>query len=128
MISSPDIDQALGGLQHGVDRLATVIELFALAVLLAGVIRAVFGFLREGRGSAVGAADFLALRRGLGVHILLALEILICADIMHTVVRRSYEELVVLAGVVVIRTVIAFFLNRELREAAEAAHAGSQRP
>ncbi|WP_333835353.1 DUF1622 domain-containing protein [Rubrimonas sp.] len=106
---------ALEAVERFVDRGASLIELLALAVLLVGVIRATIGLLHA---RADRAEDFLRLRRGLGVHILLALEILICADIMHTVVRRSLEELVALSAVVVIRTVIAFFLTRELREQA----------
>lgn len=106
---------ALEAVERIVDRGASLIELIALAVLLVGLVRATAGFFRARAGRA---EDVLTLRRGLGVHILLALEILICADIMHTVVRRSLDELIVLSAVVVIRTVIAFFLTRELREAA----------
>lgn len=109
----------LAGTMHGVDRLASVIELLGLAVLVYGVVRASIAFVRERGGPMDGTGDFAAIRISLGFHILLALEILICADIMHSVVRRSLEDLIGLSAVVIIRTIIAFFLNRELREARE---------
>lgn len=116
------MNSALADLEFGVDKLASVIELVALAVLLIGVLLATAGFLRElvRRGAPV-ASDFMAIRTVLGGHVLLALEILICADIMHTVARRTLDDLITLAAVVAIRTVIAYFLDRELRQARELA-------
>lgn len=107
---------ALAAVERIVDRGATLIELLAPAAAPVGVVRATAGFLPAG---AEHAEEFLTLRRSLGVHILLALEILICADIIHAVVRRSLGEPIALSAVVVIRTVVAFLLTRELREHAE---------
>jgi uncharacterized membrane protein len=51
----------------------------------------------------------------LGSYILLGLEFLIAGDIIHTVIKPTQEALVVLGAIVAIRTVISFFLNKELR-------------
>lgn len=116
----------LSDVQAVVDRLATLIELAALAILLIGVAGAVARFAWQSfhREQAV-VPDFIELGSSLGFHILLALEILICADIMHTVIRRSPEDLVALSAVVLIRTLIAFVLNLEMREARELSAAGT---
>ncbi len=59
-------------------------------------------------------AIFLKLRLNLGQLILLALEVLIVSDILHSIAHRSLEDLGVLGAVVLIRILLAFFLDREL--------------
>lgn len=55
-----------------------------------------------------------ALRHQLGSYLLLGLEILIAADILRTITHPTLQDMALLAGIVVIRTVISFFLDREL--------------
>jgi uncharacterized membrane protein len=52
----------------------------------------------------------------LGVKIVFALELMIIADLIDTVVSHSIEDLYVVGGLVVIRTAISFFLNKEIQE------------
>ena len=47
---------------------------------------------------------------------MLGLEFLIAADIIRTIVKPSLEELAILGSIVVIRTVINYFLGKELRQ------------
>jgi len=54
------------------------------------------------------------LRREFGSYLLLALEFLIAADVVRTISDPTLMEMAVLGSIVVIRTVISFFLNREL--------------
>lgn len=54
------------------------------------------------------------LRHQLGSYLLLGLEFLIAADIIRTITHPTLIDMVVLAGIVVIRTVISFFLDREI--------------
>ena len=55
-------------------------------------------------------------KNSLGGYILLSLEILIVADIIDTIVKPTLEDIVRLAAIVAIRTVISYFLNKEIRE------------
>ena len=55
------------------------------------------------------------LRREFGSYLLLALEFLIAADIIGTVYHPTLQEVAVLGSIVAIRTVISFFLNREMQ-------------
>ena len=57
---------------------------------------------------------FLKLRLNLGQLILLALEVLIVSDILHSIAHRSLEDLGVLGAIVLIRILLAYFLDREL--------------
>jgi uncharacterized membrane protein len=56
------------------------------------------------------------LRQNLGSSLLLGLEFLIAADVVRTVVQPTLEEVAILGGIVAIRTVISYFLHKELAE------------
>lgn len=56
----------------------------------------------------------LQLRYDLGTVLLLSLEILIISDILHSIVKRTLEEVSILAITVAIRVALSFFLDREL--------------
>ncbi len=53
----------------------------------------------------------------LGTYILFGLEFMIAGDIIHTFIKPSKEDLIILATIVAIRTVISYFLGREVDEA-----------
>lgn len=55
-----------------------------------------------------------AIRHHLGFYLLMGLEFMIGADIVRTLIRPSLQELAVLGSMVAIRTVISFFLNKEM--------------
>ena len=52
----------------------------------------------------------------LGRYILSALELLIVSDIIHTALSLALADLLFLGILVLIRSMISFFLNREIRE------------
>lgn len=54
------------------------------------------------------------LRHHFGSYILLGLEFLIAADIVHTLLQPDLKELAGLGAIVAIRTILSFFLNREM--------------
>ena len=56
------------------------------------------------------------IRLKFGREISLALEILIAADVLATAIAPSWDELGKLGAVVVIRTVLNYFLERELHK------------
>jgi len=85
----------------------TVIGLVSFYVLGLFVVQAV-------RGRDLSAA-YGEVRRILGRGILLGLEFLVAADIIHTVaVELSFETVGVLAIIVLIRTFLSFTLELEL--------------
>jgi uncharacterized membrane protein len=55
-----------------------------------------------------------SLRHQLGSYLLLGIEFLIAADIIGTVTHPTLEDMAVLASIVIIRTLISFFLDREI--------------
>jgi uncharacterized membrane protein len=59
-----------------------------------------------------------AIRLRLGTWLALALEVLIAADILKTVVQPTWQELGQLAAIIVLRIVLNFFLPRDIDAAA----------
>jgi uncharacterized membrane protein len=55
-----------------------------------------------------------AVRHQLGSYLLLGLEFLIAADIIRTVSHPTLSDMAILASIVAIRTVISYFLDREI--------------
>src|SRR5262245_59943635 len=82
--------------------------------VLSGLVRFVRAELAAARGWAVDEAR-KQLRRVLGYYLLLGLEFLIAADIIDTLMKPSVQDLIVLGAIVLIRTVISYSLNVELR-------------
>jgi uncharacterized membrane protein len=94
------------------------IEIFAMAILLIGLFRFLKDFVTGEtlKKDAHERSHQLNLGRlELGRHILAALEVFIVADLMRTVLHLTLDNILLLGGLVVIRSLISFFLERELR-------------
>lgn len=50
------------------------------------------------------------------MKLVFALELMIISDLLHTIISRSVDDLILVGGLVVIRTVIAYFLNKEIQD------------
>lgn len=56
------------------------------------------------------------LRHQLGEYLLLGLEFLIAADIIGTISHPTLNSIAILGSVVIIRTIISYFLEKEIAE------------
>jgi uncharacterized membrane protein len=56
------------------------------------------------------------LRCKLGSYLLMALELIIISDVISTIITRTRENFIMLASIVVIRTLISYFLRKEISE------------
>ena len=79
-----------------------------------GLVRFIRSEFAAARGEAVEAVR-RKLRHVLGYYLLLGLEFLIAADIIDTLMKPSVQDLIVLGAIVLIRTVINYSLNAELK-------------
>ena len=94
---------------------ALLVGVIAASILMLGVVRGLFVLLRGEIFSRDGRNALLdEVRGGVGRYLLLGLELLVAADVMDTILTPSLDHVAVLAGVVLIRTVIGFSLNWEL--------------
>ncbi len=100
-------------LASGVEAAAAVI--IALAAVEA-TIRSLLLFLPAGRSHRLGDAKE-AVRLRLGRWLAVALEFELAADILRTAVAPTWTEIGQLAAIVVLRTVLNFFLQQEIDKA-----------
>jgi uncharacterized membrane protein len=98
-------------MSFGIGVLGVLVIVFGVAGGLARFLRAE---LKAARGGEV-EEDRKKLRHVLGYYLLLGLEFLIAADIIDTLMKPSVQDLIVLGAIVLIRTVISYSLNAELK-------------
>ncbi len=100
------------------ERAIVVIELFAVLLLFVGLAKFAWDYL----ASELTRADMVTrtsranlARIVLARYILMALEVFIVADILATVLSASFASLLFLALLVLVRSVISHFLEKEIR-------------
>lgn len=94
-----------------------IIDLVAILFILWGFIKAMFDFAAlKIKNKTVSNTDIRSIRCYLGTYLLLGLEIMIVADIIKTVLHQTREELIFLGGIVIIRTILSYFLNKEIEQ------------
>lgn len=107
-------------MQTVIDYITLGIGSVAGLIVVYGVVWGFVEFLqvewRRFRDREAKAAAFEKIRYDIGFHLLLGLEFLIAADIIRSVTRPTLEELAILGGIVAIRTVLSYFLKREISQ------------
>jgi uncharacterized membrane protein len=101
---------------HGIiEPLARALELAGAAIIIAGVALGFALFLRCGIGTRDWQTAYEGLRANLGRGILLGLELLVGADIILTITTDlDPDSVLLLGGVVLIRTFLSFSLETEI--------------
>lgn len=98
--------------------IVSLLDFMSVFIVLWGFIMGFLRFVyveffhREGK-----FAQYEELRRSVGIYIILGLEFMIVSDLLNTIQKRDRESLIILGGLVVIRTIISFFLGKEMKEA-----------
>jgi uncharacterized membrane protein len=108
----------LGRVVVAFEWLVVAVELFAIAILLIGLVRFLWDFVsgESFRRQAHERTHRLNLGRiELGRHILAALEVFIVGDLIRTVLHLTFDNVLLLGALVIIRSLISVFLERELR-------------
>ena len=100
-----------------VNYISTFIGVGAVSVIFWGVLLSLIQFVKL-EMKRIKGIDIChqreLLRHHLGSYLLLGLELLIAADVIHTLIKPTLEDVAVLGSIVVIRTILNFFLNREI--------------
>lgn len=90
------------------------IAFISIAIIVYGTILALVCFIKNLVKSSPSAIR--QIRANFGGYLLLGLELLIGADIIKTIVEPTYQELIILAGIVILRTILSVFLNKEIKD------------
>jgi uncharacterized membrane protein len=97
------------------ERVAQGFEALGALILVLGFLCALGLALSAWRRTASGRTGFVTLRESFGAALLLALEVLVAADLIRTVaVAPTLENVAVLGLIVLIRTVLSFSLEVEI--------------
>ena len=108
------MDEILTEALHWITR---AIEIAGILVIVVGTVVATAVYLRArlGGGEDERAGSFHTFRSSLGRAILLGLEFLVAADIINTVaIEPTLNSVLVLGGIVLIRTFLSFSLEVEI--------------
>lgn len=100
-----------------VEYIVDILNAFSVIILLVGALKAAWDFIRNefSGGSRFEIANKNnGIKIYLGSYILLSLEVLIASDIIETIMNPSIDDMLILAGIVVIRTAISYFLGKEI--------------
>lgn len=90
------------------------VEAVGALVIGVGVLLAIYQFFAHFRDEQ--PSNFNRVRLTLGKYLALALEFQVGADILSTAIAPSWEQIGKLAAVAAIRTLLNYFLTRELAE------------
>jgi uncharacterized membrane protein len=98
-----------------------IINAFALAFTVIGAAMVIYGGVRAAIGLVLlglrrTASPKSKIKRQFTGYIIFGLEFFIAGDVLTTVLNPTIEDLTLLGAVVVIRVVLAYFLEKESKE------------
>lgn len=97
------------------EQIAHGFEALGAAVLVIGIIWSAVLAARVWSRDRNGQKAYQTLRRAIGGTLLLGLEVLVAADLVHTVaIEPTWDNVAVLGLIVIIRTVLSFSLEIEI--------------
>ena len=97
--------------------LAAGAEIAAAAVIGLGVIRGIWDYLRQLFSRSKRHVDATeAIRLKLGRILALGLEFTVASDILRTAVAPTRQDILNLGAIVLLRTLLNYFLEREIRQ------------
>jgi uncharacterized membrane protein len=100
-----------------INNVSFVLNIIGALITIWGIIISLFEFLKKeiaNRAQVVQLNETIRLK--LGSYLVLALEFFIAGDIVKTVITPSWESLGILGAIVVIRTILSYFLTKDLKK------------
>ena len=104
-------------LHAAINAISFVLNVLGSLIILFGVTISLIEFLRKEvleRERAVQLNENIRLK--LGSYLVLGLEFFIAGDIVKTIITPTWESLGMLGAIVVIRTILSYFLTKDLRK------------
>lgn len=99
------------------EQVATWIDIIGSVIMLAGFIYAFFLLLKvimNSKSRQNFTQSIKVVRRDLGSSFLLGMEFMIAGDVIHTVLKPTLDSLYILLGIVLIRVIISYSLEKEM--------------
>jgi len=93
------------------------LNIIGALITIWGILVSLFEFLKKefsDRSKVIQLNE--AIRIKLGSYLVLALEFFIAGDIVKTIITPTWESLGILGAIVVIRTILSYFLTKDLKK------------
>ncbi len=104
------LEQVIGVIESG-------IGIFGAIFIVYGAIIAIYQLLK--RETRIQWLSYHDIRWTFTTRILIGLEFFVAADVLKTILEPTYQDLAVLGAIVAIRTVLSYFLGKEMQEMPE---------
>ena len=99
-----------------VNIISFVLNIIGAMIILFGVLIAILDFVKKEIFAGENRIKMNeAIRIRLGSYLVLGLELFIAGDIVKTIITPTWESLGMLGAIVVIRTILSYFLTKDLR-------------
>ncbi|WCM69138.1 DUF1622 domain-containing protein [Clostridium perfringens] len=102
--------------------LILILQGISVTVIIYGVLLTIFKFFKIEFSKGNRILKVKALNKAknfLGSYILLGLEILVCSGIILSILKPTLYDILLLGSTVALRTVISYFLKKNLNQAME---------
>ena len=93
------------------------LNIIGALITIWGIILALFEFLKkevQRKEDCLKCNEVIRLK--LGSYLVLALEFFIAGDIVKTIITPTWQSLGILGAIVVIRTILSYFLTKDLKK------------
>jgi uncharacterized membrane protein len=100
-----------------INSITFTLNVIGALITIWGIIISLFAFLKKeilNRKEAIQLNE--AIRLKLGSYLVLALEFFIAGDIVKTIITPTWQSLGILGAIVVIRTILSYFLTKDLKK------------
>jgi len=100
-----------------INSITFALNIIGALITLWGIVISLFAFLKKeifNRREAIQLNE--AIRLKLGSYLVLALEFFIAGDIVKTIITPTWQSLGILGVIVVIRTILSYFLTKDLKK------------
>ncbi|MGH7466690.1 MAG: DUF1622 domain-containing protein [Longimicrobiales bacterium] len=101
------------------DGAALGMEVVATTIVTAGALVAIWRLLQGTLRLGHVTIKRMEIWRGFAMSLLLGLEFMLAADIVRTAIAPTWQDIGQLAAIAAIRTVLSYFLERDLEQAPE---------
>lgn len=102
---------------QAINAVSFVLNIIGVLITIWGIIVSLLEFLKK---EFLRKADCLEcnerIRITLGSYLVLALEFFIASDIIKTIITPTWQGLGILGAIVVIRTILSYFLTKDLKK------------
>ncbi|MDN7025894.1 DUF1622 domain-containing protein [Methanoculleus sp. FWC-SCC1] len=104
-------------LEQAIGIVESVLGIFGALFIVYGAAIAIVQLLK--RESGLQKLSYHDIRWGFTTRILIGLEFFVAADVLKTILEPTFQDLAVLGAIVAIRTVVSYFLGKEVQEMPE---------